>query len=57
MPELQDAIDANMKVAKEDQGLQCWFFAKPYANMFLMRDGTRWTRTQELEIRRTTVVR
>lgn len=39
-PLLWGAIDAKMEVADGDSELQCWFFDKPQANMYLKRGGT-----------------
>lgn len=36
---LRDTIDANMEVAGEDPGLQCWFLDKPYTSMYLTQEG------------------
>lgn len=47
----RDAIDANMEVAEADPELNCWFFGKPYTNLYLMRGSTHWTRVLEIEIR------
>lgn len=47
----RDAIDANVKVAEGDLELKCWFFEKPYSNMYLMGGDTHRKRALEFEIR------
>lgn len=52
-----NAIDANVEEAERDPELKYWFIKKPYANMYLMRDGTHRTRALKTEIRHLTAVR
>lgn len=43
---MRDVVTANMEVAKNDPGSECWLFDKPYLNMYLM--GCRTQRAMAL---------
>lgn len=46
-----------MEVSKGDPELQCWFFGKPYTDMYLMRGGTHQPRALEFKMCHGTSVR
>lgn len=54
---LRDALDADMEVTEGAPDLQCWFFNKPYTDLYLMHGGTHKTRASKFEIRQRTAVR
>lgn len=53
----QDAIDAIMEVAERGPELRCWYFDKPYTNIYLVRGWKHWLRALEPETRPRTAVR
>lgn len=47
---LQNAIDANMELTKEDREVRCWFFDKPLPDTYLMRSEMHLTRARKVKI-------
>lgn len=54
---LRDTTDANADVVARGHGLRCWFFDKPYPDMYLIRGGTHQTKVLEPKICQKTAVR
>lgn len=55
--QFRDEIDAKLEAVEGDSDLWCWFFDKPYKNLYLMHDSTHRTRALQPKVSQRTAVR